>query len=128
MLESVLAQTDGRWVAVLVMDGEASVKTRESFEGLRKAHTTQVQTPSVNLLPKGRKKMMFDEQYQYPVDLELEQKIETWAEASPTAALSGSRCKAPGSAGGYLLFSADRQRRESDFWHLDIDGQPSRIN
>jgi len=32
--ESVLAQTDGRWVAVLVMDGEASVKTRENFEGL----------------------------------------------------------------------------------------------
>jgi hypothetical protein len=46
---------------------------------------------------------MFDERYQYPVELELELKIETWAEASPTAALSGSRSKAPGSAGGYLL-------------------------
>ena len=32
--ESVLAQTDDRWVAVLVMDGEASVNTREIFERL----------------------------------------------------------------------------------------------
>src|SRR5205807_10252332 len=32
--ESVLAQTDDRWVAVLVMDGGASAQTREIFERL----------------------------------------------------------------------------------------------
>jgi len=31
---SVLAQTDNRWVAVLVMDGGASARTREVFEQL----------------------------------------------------------------------------------------------
>jgi glycosyltransferase involved in cell wall biosynthesis len=32
--ESLLAQTDDRWVAVLVMDGGASARTREIFEQL----------------------------------------------------------------------------------------------